>query len=56
MEQAKHDVYSSAKLDFPKLIDNPEFKSVKNMIVKIVADMNLNPTESEQENFDFQGK
>ena len=56
MEQAKHDVYSSAKVDFPELIDNPEFKSVKNMIVKTVADMNLNPTESEQENFDFQGE
>ena len=43
MEQAKHDVYSSARVDFPELTDNPEFKSVKNMIVKTVAGMNLTP-------------
>ena len=40
MEQQKHDVYSSAKLQFPKLADNKEFKSVKNMIVQTVLDMN----------------
>ena len=40
MEQQKHDVYSSAKLQFPKLTDNKEFKSVKNMIVQTVLDMN----------------
>ncbi len=28
MEQQKHDVYSSAKVQFPKLVDNKEFKSV----------------------------
>ena len=39
MEQAKHDVYSSAKVDFPELVDNPQFKSVKNMIIKTVAGM-----------------
>lgn len=40
MEQQKHDVYSSAKLQFPKLADNKEFKSVKNMITRTVLDMN----------------
>lgn len=43
MEQQKHDVYSSAKLQFPKLADNAdnkEFKSVKNMIIRTVLDMN----------------
>ena len=40
MEQQKHDVYSSAKLQFPKLADNKEFKSVKNMIIQTVLDMN----------------
>lgn len=40
MEQQKHDVYSSAKVHFPKLTDNKEFKSVKNMIIKTVLDMN----------------
>ena len=39
MEQAKHDVYSSAKVQFLDLTDNPQFKSVKNMIVKTVAAM-----------------
>ena len=39
MEQAKHDVYSSAKVDFPELIDNPQFKSVKNMIIKTVSEI-----------------
>ena len=40
MEQQKHDVYSSAKLQFPKLADNKEFKSAKNMIIRTVLDMN----------------
>ena len=40
MEQQKHDVYSSAKVQFPKLVDNKEFKSVKNMIIRTVLDMN----------------
>ena len=34
MEQSKHDFYSSAKVDFPAMVDNEHFKSVKNMIVK----------------------
>ncbi|MCM1530543.1 MAG: relaxase MobL, partial [Alistipes sp.] len=41
MEQQKHDIYSSAKVDFPSLIDNKEFKSVKNMIVQTVMKMEL---------------
>ena len=45
MEQAKHDVYSSAKVQFPDLVDNLQFKSVKNMIVKTVTSMQLNPLE-----------
>lgn len=40
MEQQKHDVYSSARVQFPKLADNKEFKSVKNMIIQTVLDMN----------------
>ena len=46
MEQAKHDVYSSAKVQFPDLVENPQFKSVKNMIVKTVAAMqNIPPPD-----------
>lgn len=33
MEQSKHDFYSSAKVDFPSMVDNKHFKSVKNMII-----------------------
>ena len=33
MEQSKHDFYSSAKVDFPSMVDNEHFKSVKNMII-----------------------
>ncbi len=47
MEQQKHDVYSSAKIKFPKLTDNKAFKSVKNMIIQMVLDM-----ESTVLNFD----
>ena len=39
MEQQKHDVYSSAKVTFPPLVDNQAFKSVKNMIIKTVLEM-----------------
>ncbi len=68
MEQAKHDVYSSAKVDFPELTDNPEFKSIKNMIVKIVSNMKImipsetefvfdpNESEPEQKIFHFQSE
>ena len=40
MEQQKHDVYSSAKLKFPPLVDNKEFRSVRNMIIQTVLNMN----------------
>ena len=43
MEQAKHDMYSSAKVLFPDLVGNSQFKSVKNMIVKTVAAMQSIP-------------
>lgn len=62
MEQQKHDVYSSAKVQFPKLVDNKEFKSVKNMIIRTVLAMNnpivdaiveeLEPTEQSEEDSD----
>ena len=39
MEQSKHDFYSSAKVDFPAMVDNVQFKSVKNMILRSVADI-----------------
>lgn len=39
MEQKKHDMYSSAKVKFPKLVDNKEFKPVKNMIIQTVLKM-----------------
>lgn len=45
MEQQKHDVYSSAKVGFPSLVDNKEFKSVKNMIVQTVLQMNFQQPE-----------
>ena len=41
MEQSKHDIYSSAKIDFPAMVDNPHFKSVKNMIVKAASEIQL---------------
>lgn len=49
MEQQKHDVYSSAKVDFPPLVDNKEFKSVKNMIIQTVLQMNFQVPEIEME-------
>ena len=52
MEQQKHDVYSSAKLQFPKLADNKEFKSVKNMIIRTVLDMNYPVIDVEIEETD----
>ena len=45
MEQQKHDVYSSAKVQFPNLVDNKEFKSVKNMIVQTVLQMDFSKQE-----------
>lgn len=49
MEQQKHDVYSSAKVQFPALADNKEFKSVKNMIVQTVLQMDFPIHEIEVE-------
>ena len=45
MEQQKHDVYTSAKVGFPSLVDNKEFKSVKNMIVQTVLQMDFQQSE-----------
>ena len=39
MEQSKHDFYSSAKVDFPSMVDNEQFKSVKNMIIKAASEI-----------------
>ena len=49
MEQQKHDVYSSAKITPPLLVENPQFKSVKNMIIRAVLDMRTEPILSEIE-------
>ncbi len=49
MEQQKHDVYSSAKVNFPSLVDNKEFRSVKNMIVQTVMKMEFCVSEIEVE-------
>lgn len=49
MEQQKHDVYSSAKVNFPSLVYNKEFKSVKNMIIQTVLQMNFQLPEIEVE-------
>lgn len=45
MEQQKHDVYSSAKIAFPTLAGNKEFRSVKNMIVQTVLQMDFQHPE-----------
>ncbi len=45
MEQQKHDVYSFAKVKFPELQDNNEFKSVKNMIIQQILNMNFSVPE-----------
>lgn len=44
-----HDVYSSAKVDFPSLVANKEFRSVKNMIVQTVLQMEFQVLEMEAE-------
>ncbi len=48
MEQQKHDVYSSAKVDFPPLSENPQFHSVRNMIVRTCAEMDVPLLTEEQ--------
>ena len=49
VEQTKHDTYSSAKISFPPLTDNAQFKSVKNMIIRTILDMHLPETEKADE-------
>ncbi len=49
MEQQKHDVYSSAKVNFPSLVDNKEFRSVKNLIIQTVLQMDFQAPEIEIE-------
>ena len=49
MEQQKHDVYSSARVDFSALVDNKEFRSVKNMIMQTVMKMDFSVPEIEVE-------
>ena len=41
MEQTKHDFYSSAKVEFPSMVDNVNFKSVKNMIIRSATEMKI---------------
>ncbi len=48
MEQQKHDVYSSAKVDFPPLSENPQFHFVRNMIVRTCAKMDVPMLSEEQ--------
>ncbi len=48
MEQQKHDIYSSAKIEFPTLADNKEFRSVKNMIIQTVMEMDFPNAEQTQ--------
>lgn len=48
MEQQKHDVYSSAKVQFPALADNKEFKSMKNMIVQTAMQIQFPVEEASQ--------
>ncbi len=49
MEQQKHDVYSFAKVQFPSLVDNREFRSVKNMIIQTVLQMDFSAFDMEIE-------
>ncbi|MBE6844947.1 MAG: hypothetical protein E7508_04435 [Ruminococcus sp.] len=48
MEQQKHDIYTSAKIEFPDLADNKEFRSVKNMIIQTVMEMDFPNAEQTQ--------
>lgn len=52
MEQQKHDMYSSAKINPPALIDNPQFKSVKNMIIQTVVDIDI-PSISDENKYEI---
>ena len=50
MEQTKHDFYSSAKVEFPSMVDNEHFKSVKNMIIRSALDMKIDIPIYENDN------
>ncbi len=50
MEQSKHDFYSSAKADFPAMVNNEHFKSVKNMIIKAAAEIRFDFPIPENDN------
>ena len=50
MEQSKHDFYSSAKVDFPAIVDNEHFKSVKNMIIKAAAEIRFDFPVADNDN------
>lgn len=65
MEQSKHDFYSSAKVDFPSMIYNERFKSVKNMIIRSavdiqfgdsVVDPQISPEDNVENNFSDSGE
>ena len=45
MEQQKHDIYSSAKVNFPPMTENKTFVSVRNMIIKTVSEFETVPSE-----------
>ena len=45
MEQQKHDIYSSAKVDFPPMYKNKNFNSVRNMIILVISEMKLSNNE-----------
>ncbi|MBQ6170649.1 MAG: SEL1-like repeat protein [Ruminococcus sp.] len=49
MEQSKHDFYSSAKVDFPSMVDNEQFKSVKNMIIQAASEIRFDFQISEND-------
>ena len=49
MEQTKHDFYSSAKVEFPSMIDNEHFKSVKNMIIRSAMKMQFDIPAAEDD-------
>ena len=52
MEQSKHDVYSSAKVNYTSMVDNEHFKSVKNMIIQSVLNMSID-THITEKTYDF---
>ena len=49
MEQTKHDFYSSAKVEFPSMVDNVNFKSIKNMIIRSAMEMQFDTPSIEDD-------